>query len=152
MDLFVAKPVGKPALVAAILHAIGGAAETTVGVGDEVHDLACDPVALAALIEDIGRAGGADLVDLFIAETRSRLRRMASPDGNSSWLCHEMHTLKGAAGTVCAPRLAALAAALDARLRIGGSIDAIDLDGLAAAFAAYVAEVRAVIPLEPAVA
>jgi two-component system sensor histidine kinase/response regulator len=120
--------------------------------GSDAHDVACDQAALAALAEDLGVAGVAEVVNLFIVETRSRLSRMASLDGNTGQLMHEAHTLKGAAGTVCAPRLADLAAALEARLRNGGSIGAAEVDGLAAAFAAYVSEVREVVDLEPAAA
>jgi CheY-like chemotaxis protein len=152
MDLFVAESVSKQALVDAILRAIGGAAEAATCAGSDAHDVACDLAALAALAEDIGLAGVAELVDMFIAETRSRLGRMASLDGNTGQLMHEAHSLKGAAGTVCAPRLADLAAALEARLRNGGSICAAEVDGLASAFAAYVTEVREVVHLERAAA
>jgi signal transduction histidine kinase/DNA-binding response OmpR family regulator len=152
MDLFVAESVSKQALVDAILRAIGGAAEAATCAGNDAHDVACDLAALAALAEDIGLAGVAELVDMFIAETRSRLGRMASLDGNTGQLMHEAHSLKGAAGTVCAPRLADLAAALEARLRNGGSICAAEVDGLASAFAAYVTEVREVVHLERAAA
>ena len=152
MDLFVAKPVSKQVLVAAILRAIGTVAEAVTCAGGDVHDIACDQAALAALIEDLGLDGVSELVNLFIAETTSRLRCMASLDGHTGRLTHEAHTLKGAAGTVCAPRLAGLAAALEARLRNGGSIGATEVDGLAAAFAAYVAEVHEAVHLEQAAA
>ena len=92
----------------------------------------------------------AEVVNLFIVETRSRLHRMASPDIDPGRLTREAHTLKGAAGTVCAPRLAGLAAALEARLRAGGSMGPTEVDGLAAAFDAYVTEVCDVVQLEQA--
>ena len=145
MNLFVAKPVSKRALIGAILRAIGGDAEVGAGSGADPQDAACDEVALTALTQDLGSADVAELVNLFIAETRSRLHRMASPDLDPARLVHEAHTLKGAAGTVCAAHLAGLAAALEARLRQGGSMAAAEVDGLAAAFDAYVTEVREVI-------
>jgi CheY-like chemotaxis protein len=158
MDLFVAKPVSKQLLVTAILRATGtaAAAVTRAGgdmqgiAGGDVHAIACDQAALAALTEDIGLGSVAELVNLFIAETRVRLRRMASLDGNTRPLTHEAHTLKGAAGTVCASHLADLAAALEARLRAGGSIGTTEVEVLAAAFAAYVTEVREVVEPEQA--
>lgn len=151
MDVFVAKPVSKQALVAAILRATGGAAEVAGGSRD-ARDMACDRAALAALIEDIGIASVAELVNLFIAETWARVGRMASLDGNTGRLTHEAHTLKGGASTVCAARLARLAAALEARLRAGGSIGKTEMDGLTAAFAAYLTDVYDVIHLEQAAA
>jgi signal transduction histidine kinase/CheY-like chemotaxis protein/HPt (histidine-containing phosphotransfer) domain-containing protein len=152
MDLFVAKPVSRQALVAAILRAVGGALDPLISAGRDAHDLACDQAALAALTEDIGLAGVAELVNLFIAETKARLCRMALLDSNTGRLTHEAHALKGAAGTVCAPRLAELAAALEGRLRNGGSIGAAEGDGLAAAFTAYVTQVRELVRLEPVAA
>jgi len=152
MDLFVAKPVSKQVLIGAILRAVGGDAEAGPGSDTDAHDAACDEVALTALAQDLGSADVAELVNLFIAETRPRLHRMALPDADPGRLIREVHTLKGAAGTVCAPRLAGRAAALEARLRAGGSMDAVDVDALAAAFDAYVTEVCDVIQLEQAVA
>src|SRR5208337_2251345 len=83
MDLFVAKPVSKQALVAAILRAIGGAAEVPIFAHGDTNHVACERTALPALIEDIGLTGVAELVNLFIAETQSRLRRMASLDSDT---------------------------------------------------------------------
>jgi signal transduction histidine kinase/FixJ family two-component response regulator len=150
MNLFVAKPVSKQALIAAILRALDRATEAAAGT--DAPDAACDEVALTALAQDIGMVGVVEVVNLFIAETRLRLRRIASVGEGPARLTHEVHTLKGAAGTVCAPHLAVLAAALDARLRTGGSMDTQDVDALTVAFDAYVTHVRDVILLEPAVA
>jgi signal transduction histidine kinase/DNA-binding NarL/FixJ family response regulator len=150
MNLFVAKPVSKQALVTAILRAIGGDAGSGPGPGADARDAACNENALSTLAEDLGNEGVAEVVNLFIVETKSRLHRMASPDIDPGRLTREAHTLKGAAGTVCAPRLAGLAAALEARLRAGGSMGPTEVDGLAAAFDAYVTEVCDVVQLEQA--
>jgi signal transduction histidine kinase/CheY-like chemotaxis protein/HPt (histidine-containing phosphotransfer) domain-containing protein len=152
MNLFVAKPVSKQALVAALLRALHRATEASPGAGTDVPDAACDEVGLTTLAQDIGMAGVIEVVNLFIAETRLRLRRIASEGEGPARLTHEVHTLKGAAGTVCAPYLAVLAAALDARLRTGGSMEPCDAEALTTAFDAYVVQVRDVILLEPAVA
>jgi len=69
---------------------------------------AFDAVEFAALNEMIGEDGVREMVEIFETETRQRLRRLAAGDQNAATLVREMHTLKGAAGTVSAPRLAAL--------------------------------------------
>ncbi len=148
MNLFLAKPVSKQALVSAILEAIGGDADSSPAPGPRARDAACDEHALNTLSEDLGNEGVTEVVNLFIAETRARLQRMGSPNIEPARLIREAHTLKGAAGTVCAPRLAGLAGALETRLRSGGSMEAGEVDGLASAFDAYVTEVCEVIQLE----
>jgi HPt (histidine-containing phosphotransfer) domain-containing protein len=54
----------------------------------------------------------------------------------------EAHTLKGAAGTVCAPLLHKLAAALEARLRAGVPVEPGDLPGLGRALDAFIEAVE----------
>ena len=56
----------------------------------------------------------------------------------------EAHTLKGAAGTVCAPLLRQRAAAIEARLRAGAPIEPGDVAGLSAAFRAFSEAVEAI--------
>jgi CheY-like chemotaxis protein len=150
MNLFLAKPVSKQALVIAILRAIGGDAGSGPAPGADSLDAACNEHALSVLAEDLGTEGVTEVVNLFIVETRSRLHRMGSPNIDPGRLVREVHTLKGAAGTVCAPRLAGLAAALETRLRAGGSMGHTEVDGLAAAFDAYTTEVCDMIQLEQA--
>jgi CheY-like chemotaxis protein len=150
MNLFLAKPVSKQALVTAILAAIGDDAGSGRAPGAGTRDAACDENALNTLAEDLGHEGVTEVVNLFIVETRSRLHRMASANFEPGRLIREAHSLKGAAGTVCAPRLAGLAAALEARLRAGGSMGLGEVEGLAAAFDAYMTEVCDLIQLEQA--
>ena len=97
--------------------------------------------------------GVAEVVSLFIDETRLRLRRIGSAGEGPSRLTHEVHTLKGAAGTVCAahlgcPRGGAGRAIAQAAARWSTG----DVEALTGAFEAYVTHVRDVIPLEQAVA
>jgi HPt (histidine-containing phosphotransfer) domain-containing protein len=152
MNLFLAKPVSKQALVGAILRAISQDAACDSVAPRAMPDLACDRAALAALADDIGASSVGELVNLFIAETRARFRRMASAGADASRLGSEVHALKGTAGTVCASRLAGFAVALDARLRAGGSMSPAEFDALVAAFDAYVVEVADLHDLQPVAA
>jgi HPt (histidine-containing phosphotransfer) domain-containing protein len=104
----------------------------------EIHKAACDQAALATLVADLGAAAVAELVALFIGETRARLRRIADPACTASHLLREVHTLRGGASIVAAARLEALANALEARLRHGGAASLAEIAALRGAFDAYV--------------
>ncbi len=60
------------------------------------------------LIAMIGQVGVNETIEIFETETRRRLRRLAIGGQDTATVVREMHTLKGAAGTVAAARLAAL--------------------------------------------
>jgi signal transduction histidine kinase/HPt (histidine-containing phosphotransfer) domain-containing protein/ActR/RegA family two-component response regulator len=153
MDLFLAKPVSKQGLVAALLRAIGdGVAPAGAAAPDAGCDPGCDKMALGALAEDIGGANVAELVNLFITETQARFRRIASLGADKAGLGQEIHALKGTAGTVFATRLAGCAAALDRRLRAGGSMEQAEFDALKSAFDSYLTEVGDVHRLQPSAA
>jgi signal transduction histidine kinase/DNA-binding response OmpR family regulator len=145
MNQFVTKPVSKDVLFAAILRALSPPVAPVVPTSDagEAAELAFDAIALRTLEEDIGRDGVAEMVDVFQEETRARLQRMATPGIPSATLMREAHTLKGAAGTVCAPLLRRRAGAIEARLRAGGLIEAGDLAGLSGALQAFTDAVEA---------
>jgi hypothetical protein len=96
-----------------------------------------DAAALNALGEDIGHDGVGEMLEVFRQETRSRLQRMAQPGHPPATLMREAHTLKGAAGTVCAPLLQRRAEAIEQRLRAGGNFVPADLAGLNEAFDAF---------------
>jgi chemotaxis protein histidine kinase CheA len=130
--------------------AAAAAGSDAIGVDADALDPACDRIALAALIEDISLAGVTEVVNLFIVETGLRLGRMATADSRSGQLLREVHTLNGAAGVVGAIRLGAIAAELEARLRVGGSMNAGDVGAMTAAFDAYVAQVCDMVEVEPA--
>lgn len=72
-----------------------------------------DARAFDELIEMIGEEGVMEMVAIFETETRRRLRRLRDGGQNRDTLCREMHTLKGAAGTVAAPHLSTLGRAFE---------------------------------------
>jgi signal transduction histidine kinase/DNA-binding NarL/FixJ family response regulator/HPt (histidine-containing phosphotransfer) domain-containing protein len=97
----------------------------------------CDRQALNQLAGDIGDEGVTEMLALFETETLGRLARLATPL-EARLLLREIHSLRGAAATVCAARLSARANFIEARLRGGG--DALaegDLPALTADFHAW---------------
>ena len=77
------------------------------------------------------------MTTLFRTETADRLARLSDPDREAGADLREVHSLKGAAATVGAERVAALAQAMETRLRGGGSLASGDVLALAVAFAAW---------------
>ena len=108
----------------------------------DIIEAACDQSVLAGLVTDLGAETAGELIELFIAETRARLRRIAAPACEAGRLLRDVHTLRGGAGTVAATRLAALAHALETRLRAGGTASDTDVAALQAAFDAYTDRAR----------
>lgn len=152
MNSFLAKPVGKQSLLAALLLALApamaaGASAPRATADAPVDDALCQPD-FAALRDGIGEAGVAGLVALFERETIARLGRIGDPGLESATRTREVHTLKGAAGAACALALARRAAALEIRLRQGGILTAEDLPALTQAFEAWREAVRATLPPE----
>jgi signal transduction histidine kinase/CheY-like chemotaxis protein/HPt (histidine-containing phosphotransfer) domain-containing protein len=144
MNQFVTKPVTKDVLIAAILRDLLPPIPPAVPAPDAVRAEALPPLdaaALRVLGEQIGDDCVAEMLDMFQQETRARLQRMlqymATPGIPSDVLIDEAHTLKGAAGTVCAPLLRQRAEMIEARLRSGASIELGDLAGLTAALRAF---------------
>ena len=91
----------------------------------------------------IGHDGMTEMVKIFETETRQRLRRLAAGNRNPTTLVREMHTLKGAAGTIAAPRLAALGRMFEdaAHRGIGPTPD--ELKAIEDALEAFLIEARA---------
>jgi CheY-like chemotaxis protein/HPt (histidine-containing phosphotransfer) domain-containing protein len=146
MNQFVTKPVSKDVLFAAILRALSPQAEPSArvpGPDGKAAPLAFDAAGLHALGEDIGHDGVAEMLEVFQQETQARLQRMAAPGIQAATLMREAHTLKGAAGTVCAPLLRGRAEAIEARLRAGVAIEPGDVGGLTIAFQAFTDAVQA---------
>jgi CheY-like chemotaxis protein/anti-sigma regulatory factor (Ser/Thr protein kinase) len=125
MNCFVSKPVRRDQLLNAFLSqlpdpevarlvkpptSVFRPSVTAIGPPEQP---ALDDYEFSGLIDTIGEAGVAEMVDIFETETRLRLRRLTAGDHDDDALVHEMHTLKGAADTVAAPRLAALGRALE---------------------------------------
>ncbi|MGE0419022.1 MAG: ATP-binding protein, partial [Acetobacteraceae bacterium] len=139
MNLFVAKPVRKDTLLAAILSALGVAMANSPSAEPMGPDAAWPPppdatidgpipepdipvvdtLALADLSMAIGEAGVRDMLGVFESETLSRLNRLSDATRDKAADQREIHTLKGAAGTVCARRLSTMAQTLEAHLREG---------------------------------
>lgn len=95
------------------------------------------------LSEMIGEDGVMEMVEIFEAETRQRLRRLAVGGQDLATQVREMHTLKGAAGTVAAPRLNALGRTLELAARDGIAPTPDDIKAIEIALEAYLAAVRA---------
>ncbi len=104
---------------------------------------AFDAVEFDELSETIGEDGVMEMVEIFEAETRLRLRRLALGDQTITTQVREMHTLKGAAGTVAAPHLTALGRAFEQAARKGIPPVAKDFQAIEAALEAYLVAVRA---------
>ena len=81
--------------------------------GRAVDPPALDAGAFDELIDMIGEEGVMEMVAIFETETRRRLRRLREGGQDKDALCREMHTLKGAAGTVAAPHLSILGRAFE---------------------------------------
>jgi HPt (histidine-containing phosphotransfer) domain-containing protein len=103
---------------------------------------AYDAVEFAALSEMIGEDGVLEMVDIFESETRQRLRRLAAGGQDVGTQRREMHTLRGAASTVAAPRLTALARRFECATGRGVPTTANDIEALAWALEAYLTMVQ----------
>jgi HPt (histidine-containing phosphotransfer) domain-containing protein len=102
---------------------------------------AFDAAEFGELIETIGEDGVAEMLEIFESEMRRRLIRLAAGNQDGATLVREMHTLKGAAGTVAAPRLASLGRTLEQRAQRGIGPVATDLAAIASALEAFLTEV-----------
>jgi signal transduction histidine kinase/ActR/RegA family two-component response regulator len=146
MTAFLAKPVSKDALLGALLSALDqvGPASGLVAVGaiPEGEGAALDREGFTRLKEEIGEDGVAGLVSVFAIETRARLAVIANPGGDGSARLREMHSLKGAAGAVCATLLFRRVGALEIRVRDGHGMDEADCVALNQAFDGWLAAVR----------
>jgi HPt (histidine-containing phosphotransfer) domain-containing protein len=114
-------------------------------VADDVaadNAAAFDALEFDALSEMIGEDGVREMVEIFATETRQRLRRLTAGGQNCATLVREMHTLKGAAGTVAAPRLALLGHAFEQAAQRGIGPTSDDLTAIATALDAFLVAVR----------
>ena len=78
---------------------------------------AFDASVFSALVHEIGEEGAAEVHDVFINETRSRLARFRSArlDDERAEIAREAHSLKSGAGSFGYRRAAALARELERR-------------------------------------
>jgi CheY-like chemotaxis protein/HPt (histidine-containing phosphotransfer) domain-containing protein len=139
MTGFVAKPVRKETLLAALLIAFGTvpASVETIAATQAELDQPLDHDAFARLTDEIGAEGVSELVAMFEAETRARLTRIASGGLEHAMLVREVHSLKGAAAAACAATLSRRAARLEKTLRDDATCDVVDVAVLTEAFEAW---------------
>jgi hypothetical protein len=147
MTGFVAKPVRKETLVAALLSALdaakpGAASEAPAG-RPEPAEGPLDHGAFERLAEEIGADGVAELVSMFEAETRTRLSLIADRALDEVTAMREVHSLKGASAAACAVLLSHRAAAMEMRMARGGERDDTDISLLTEAFDAWRVAVHA---------
>jgi signal transduction histidine kinase/DNA-binding response OmpR family regulator len=144
MTGFVAKPVRKETLLAALLTALGTQSPAiAVPAGTEPGDGALDGLAFGRLTEEIGAEGVAELVTMFEAETRARLRLIADGALDHARRIREVHSLKGAATAACAMSLSHRAASIETCLRSDDTLNEIDVTPLTEALEAWCAAVQA---------
>jgi len=123
---------------------LSSALGAAIGVMSRVpRDPAFDAAAFDELREMIGYGGVMETVEIFEIETRQRLRRLAAGGLDRAALVREMHTLKGAAATVAAPRLAALGRTLEQAARRGIVPSPDHRGAIEDALEAFLSEVRA---------
>lgn len=104
---------------------------------------AFDAAEFDELREMIGQDGVVEMVEIFESETRQRLRRLAAGIRDPTALVREMHTLKGASGTVAAPRLAAFGRMFEQAAHRGIAPTPDDLKAIEDALEAFLIEARA---------
>ncbi|HEX3993176.1 MAG TPA: ATP-binding protein [Acetobacteraceae bacterium] len=146
MTGFVAKPVRKETLLAALLTALGTTGSADVDIqavaGADPGEVALDDAALARLTDEIGSDGVTELVTMFAEETLVRLQVIADPGLDHARRILEVHSLKGAAASVCAASLSRRAASLEMHLKNDDTIDSVDTSFLVEAFDAWREAVR----------
>jgi HPt (histidine-containing phosphotransfer) domain-containing protein len=125
MTGFVARPIRKETLLAALLEAPGkyavpGASRVPAGTESDHSVNALDRSAFARLTEEIGADGVAELVAVFEEETHARLMSIAGHGLDRDQQLREMHGLKGAAAAACAMLLSSRAAAIEQHLKSDG--------------------------------
>jgi HPt (histidine-containing phosphotransfer) domain-containing protein len=108
----------------------------------EADAAAFDAVEFGALSEMIGEDGVREMIEIFASETRRRLQRLEAGGQTCAALMREMHTLKGAAGTVAAPRLALLGRAFEHAAQRGVAPTPNDLKAIDTALEAFLDAAR----------
>jgi signal transduction histidine kinase/AmiR/NasT family two-component response regulator/HPt (histidine-containing phosphotransfer) domain-containing protein len=152
MDEFLPKPVNRERLLSSLLSTLFPGWEATEQALAARQPEALDEAALDAVEDAIGAEGVAEMVQVFVDETRSALSVLTDAAIGAEGVIWKVHSLKGAAGTVCAALLAARAAEIEQRLRQGGVFKADDVPPLREAFETWMAAIRArhPMPAEPA--
>ncbi|RED24196.1 Hpt sensor hybrid histidine kinase [Rhodopseudomonas thermotolerans] len=138
MNDFLAKPLRKPALVAAVLRALRGAPTPAKVVAPPMQ---IDLDTLAELTEEIGRDQVNEMVTLFFAETERRIAlfRRCVDHLDREAVEVEAHSMKGGALTLGFHAIAEIARTIE---RESGSLSAEALDSLVGQLAKTLAELR----------
>jgi HPt (histidine-containing phosphotransfer) domain-containing protein len=105
-------------------------------------EVALDDAGLARLTDEIGGDGVTELVTMFAEETLGRLQLIADPGLDRGRRLLEVHSLKGAAASVCAVSLSRRAASLEMHLKHDDTIECVDTSPLVEAFDAWREAVR----------
>ncbi|MFC0242092.1 PAS domain-containing hybrid sensor histidine kinase/response regulator [Rhodopseudomonas telluris] len=116
MTDFLAKPLRKPALVAAVLRALRGGSGATAASGPVAPPAPVDLNVLAELTEEIGREQVTEMVSLFFSETDRRIAlfRQFAANIDRDLLAIEAHSMKGGAATLGFGSVAEIARAIEA--------------------------------------
>jgi CheY-like chemotaxis protein len=117
MSDFLAKPLRKPAMVAALLRALGPATVTAADSASDTIPAVLDRTALAHLTAAIGEDGVRETFAVFARETDARLAlfRQFSEGGDRVLIEIEACALKGSARTLGASEVADLARLIEHR-------------------------------------
>ena len=163
MNHFVPKPVNRDALLLAILDVLDmsrvnehapiyqprqtdppGATTLVPGGADAPADapvhVPVDAESFADLLEALGEDGIGEMLAVFVAEMERRLAFLAAGTDDRDLLTREIHSTKGAAGTIGAASLCELAASIEIRLKAGDAWRPDDRIALADAFHAYIGD------------
>ena len=147
MNHFVPKPVNRDTLLLAILDMLDmSRANQEVPIRQPIPvDRASaspmvDPDAFAELLEALGEDGIAEMLAVFVAEMGRRLEFLAAGTEDRERLIREIHSTKGAAGTIGAAGLCELAASIEMRMKSGEAWRPDDRTALADAFQAYIGD------------
>jgi CheY-like chemotaxis protein/HPt (histidine-containing phosphotransfer) domain-containing protein len=142
MNGFVAKPVRKKEIVAAIVRAIaargGASAQPQAPEGGTPDSPVFDRTCYDTMVNELGDDTVRELVDMFAAETQRRvaLLRKITGELDRGLIGREAHSLKSDAGALGCIRLSQLAAALERdAVRVSGEEYAATVDRIAMAFA-----------------
>ncbi|WP_296519187.1 ATP-binding protein [Rhodopseudomonas sp.] len=130
MNGFLAKPLRKPALVAAVLRALrgGGSAESEVTA---VATPRFDFTTLTELADEIGRDQVGEMVALFMRETERRIAlfRQFADGADRQQIEVEAHSLKGGASTLGFHEIAEIARSIEQQSEQVSPDDLLDLAG-----------------------
>jgi len=135
MDQFVTKPVTRDLLVKALLTALSKVVPRVAAEPPRPRrGASSDTNAHAELSQDIGREDLEEMLSIFAGDVRTRLARLRSSGLAGADIVREVHSIRGAAGSVYATVLAGRAGELEARLKAGETLRDADLTVLEQTF------------------